>query len=416
MKVTVPRQREPGQDGGWSAEGSERLTEATDCKQLWFTYSDKNSRLHLRWKICFLSFFYSKLYFSLNHQTWLLYAVHLFVENTHFASHIVTSVIFVGCSLFQLSRDICGIRCQKGHVSCRTSRHIQQSLRGIKYDSDRPHSKPVVSWFEWLPRFHFFHPSVLFRLSWSGSRGPEPIAAVWGREAGSSLDRAPVCHRGVTQTTIHAHIQTCGQFRVSNEPKATNWCLCGRKAEDPGRTHAAVPPCLRFHSQKLFQVFIESSLCFQLVGIHQCSKRIWCFLQRSTAKTNLKFGNQSSVRFTENQQRNKQNDKQDFYVFLQQWTYSDDLSVFVWKGCADSLEAVNLNLPRVSSSVSVSGQSADGNSSAARMVPFSCLRPCVSCLLYMTRCVDFETRTSDFGVHICLTVGKGVGFFGSFAN
>lgn len=77
---------------------------------------------------------------------------------------------------------------------------------------------------------------------------------------------------------------------------------------------------------------------------------------------------------------------------------------------------VNLNVPRVSSSVSVSGQSADGNSSAARMVPFSCLRPCVSCLLYMTRCVDFEIGTSDFGVHICLTVGKGVGFFGSFAN
>lgn len=184
----------------------------------------------------------------------------------------------------------------------------------------------------------------------------------------------------------------------------------------PPCCRAATPPCLRFHSQKLFQVFIESSLCFQLVGIHQCSKRIWCFLQRSTAKTNLKFGDQSSVRFTENQQRNKQNDKQDFYVFLQQWTYSDDLSVFVWNGCADSLEAVNLNLPRVSSSVSVSRQSADGNSSAARMVPFSCLRPCVSCLLYMTRCVDFETRTSDFGVHICLTVGKGVGFFGSFAN
>lgn len=42
----------------------------------------------------------------------------------------------------------------------------------------------------------------------------------------------------------------------------------------PPCCRAAVPPCLRFHSQKLFQVFIESSLCFQLVGIHQCSKRI----------------------------------------------------------------------------------------------------------------------------------------------
>lgn len=217
----------------------------------------------------FFPFFYSKLYFSLNHQTWLLYAVDLFVENTHFASHIVTSVIFVGCSLFQLSRDICGIRCQKGHVSCRTSRHIQQSLRGIKYDSDRPHSKPVVSWFEWLPRFHFFHPSVLFRLSWSGSRGPEPIAAVWGREAGSSLDRAPVCHRGVTQTTIHAHIQTCGQFRVSNEPKATNWCLCGRKAEDPGRTHAAVLPCrhvLDFIHRNYFRSLLKALCVFNLLA------------------------------------------------------------------------------------------------------------------------------------------------------
>lgn len=30
----------------------------------------------------------------------------------------------------------------------------------------------------------------------------------------------------------------------------------------------------------------------------------------------------------------------------------------------------------------------------------------------MTRCVDFETGASDFGVRI-LTVGKGVGFSGS---
>lgn len=31
----------------------------------------------------------------------------------------------------------------------------------------------------------------------------------------------------------------------------------------------------------------------------------------------------------------------------------------------------------------------------------------------MTRCVDFEIGASDFGVRVGLTVGKGVGYFGS---
>lgn len=196
MKVTVAAWAGSGRRV--VTEGSERFTEVMDCKQLWFMYPDKNSRLHLRWKICF---FYSKLYFSLNHQIWLLSRP---FRGKHTLCFTYSNICYF-CRLFL-------IPVKKGHFwhSMSERPRLQNESSYSVWDesnSDCPHSKPIVSWFEWLPRFHFFPPSVLFHLSLSGSRGAGAyrscLRARGGVQPGQGASLSQGCH---TDTDNHSNL------------------------------------------------------------------------------------------------------------------------------------------------------------------------------------------------------------------
>ncbi|MEQ2177000.1 hypothetical protein GOODEAATRI_034061 [Goodea atripinnis] len=85
--------------------------------------------------------------------------------------------------------------------------------------------------------YHFFH---------SGSRGSWCLSpAVYGGEAGFTLDRSPVHHRA---THKQPHTPKENLERPIN---LTGMCLdCGRKLEYPVRTHACTGRTCKLHAER----------------------------------------------------------------------------------------------------------------------------------------------------------------------
>ncbi|KAK5608006.1 hypothetical protein CRENBAI_006560 [Crenichthys baileyi] len=91
---------------------------------------------------------------------------------------------------------------------------------------------------------------IFYRLFHSGSRGSWCLSpAVYGQEAGYTLDRSPV-HRRATQTTMHTLIHT-PKGNLERPINLTGMSLdCGRKPESPVRTHTCTGRTCKLHAER----------------------------------------------------------------------------------------------------------------------------------------------------------------------